>query len=808
MSTFFADLKYGARMIVKHPGLAAISIVALALGIGLTTMMWSITYGGILRGLPFDHAEQLIHLERARPSHDIESYGVPIHDFAAWRASQHSFEDLSAWYEGTVNVSGPEGRPERFDGAFITASAFRMVRVQPALGRFFTDEEERPGGAAIAVIGYDLWQNRYEGDPAIIGKTMRANGVTTEIIGVMPRGFLFPTQAKIWLPLRLDPVAIQPWGTGTFLEVMGRLKPGVTMEAARQDIAVVCTRIAAEHPKENEGVTPLLKPFTEEYIGQEPTIMLWTMMAAVLGVLLIACSNVANLLLARAAVRTKEVAIRTALGASRWRVVSQLLTESLVLAATGAVIGIGIAAIGIRLFNNALVDSNPPFWIDIKLDLPVLLFVVAITLLAALVCGVIPALQATRTNIQSVLKDESRGASSLRMGRFSRGLVVAEIALSGGLLVGAGFMIQSVIQRSRFDYGVPTAQVFTARVGLFEAAYPDSASHAAFWTNLETRLTALPGQRGVALMTVLPGLEGWGANFAVEGRSYAHERDYPLTRHVAVTPGFFTAFGLAALQGRLLGTGDIAGTLPVIVVTRGWVTKFMSGEDPLGKRIRLGGVDTHEPWLTIVGVVPDVWYDGTDDSPMRVAIFKPVAQGDYRFLSMAIPSSGDPMRFAEPVRSAVTAIDADQPIYFARTLDATIAQNGWFYSVFGSLFAVFGAAALFLATVGVYGVMSFAVTRRTQEIGVRMALGAGGRDVLRMFLRQGTIQIAVGLTLGVALAWGLSQGLKFVMFQVNVANPVMYFGVSMVLALTGLVAILIPAMRATKIDPLTALRYD
>ena len=808
MGTFLADLKYGVRMLVKHPGLAAIAIAALALGLGLTTTMWSITWGGILRGLPFEDASRILYLERARPTHGIDSYGVPLSDFAAWREQQRSFEDLAAFTEGTVNLSGPEGKPERFDGGFVTAATFRLLRVRPLRGRLFTDLDNLPGAAPVSIIGWDLWQNRFGGDPEILGKTLRANGVTRQIVGVMPKGFLFPTTAHLWLPREVNPLAM-PWGEGDQLQVMGRLKPGVTMASARQEFEAICARLAKDHPKENEGVTPILKRFTEKYIGREPILMLWTMMAAVFGVLLIACSNVANLLLARAATRTKEVAVRTALGASRWRIVSQLLTESLVLSTIGALLGTGIAWAGTRMFMNAIRDTEPPFWIDIRLDGVVLAFSAGITLLAALVSGVLPALQATGTGMQDVLKDESRGASSLRIGRFSRALVVAELALSGGLLVAAGFMIQSVVQLARFDYGIPTSGVFTARVGLFEAGYPDSASRARFWNTLDERLQAIPAQRGAALMTVLPGLEGSGQDFALEGKSYLTEQDYPKTRRVAVTPGWFGTFGVQPIEGRVLGPGDIGGSLPVAVVSRGFAREHFGAASALGQRIRIGGPESTEPWLTVVGVVPDVWYDGTDnDHAMRTVVFTPIEQGDYRFLSLAVAAKGDPLAMAQAVQAAVSGIDPDQPIYFVRTLADVIKRSGWFYGVFGALFMVFGGAALFLATVGVYGVMSFSVSSRTREIGVRMALGASTRDVVRMFLRQGGVQALFGLSAGLVLAFLLAKGLGLVMFQVNTHNPLMYAGVTGALGLTSLAASWIPARRAVAVDPNVALRYD
>jgi predicted permease len=770
--------------------------------------MWSITYGGILRGLPFDHAERIVHLERARASHGITRDGVPPGDFAAWREEQTSFEDLGAFTEGTVNLSGPEGRPERYVGSFVTPAILPLLKVPAWRGRLFREEDGKKGAAPVAILGWDLWQNRFAGDTGIIGKTVRANGVTREIVGVMPRGFEFPTNSHIWVPLVVDPLA-QPWGAGDGQDVMGRLKPGVNIERATREMETICARLAQAHPKENEGVTPILMPFTEEAIGNDAILMLWTMMAAVFGVLLLACSNVANLLLARAAIRTKEVAVRLALGASRWRIASQLLAESVVLSLVGAVLGIGIAWVGVRLFNNSLAQIDVPFWVDIRLDGTVLAFTLGITFLAAMLSSIIPALQSTRTNLSDVLKDENRGTSSMRLGKFSRGLVVVEMALSGGLLVGAGFMIESVVQRSHFDYGVQTGGVFTGRVGLFETTYPDSASRMKFWNNLEQRLQDLPGQRGVALMTTLPGLEAFRENIALEGKTYPNPRDYPETHRVAVTPGWFQTFGMTALEGRLLGPGDIGGALPVTVVSKGFEHKYFGDGSAVGRRIRLGGADSTGPWLTIVGVVPDVWYDGTDSQDaLHTVIFLPFAQGDYRFVSLAVASKGDPSAFAQPVQAAISAIDPDQPMYFMRTLDQAIQRNGWFYGVFGTLFMVFGGAALFLATVGVYGVVSFSVSRRTQEIGVRMALGASGRDVLGMFLRQGGLQILIGLTCGLVLAFFLAKGLVIVMFEVDTRKPLMYAGVALALALTSLLATYIPARRALRVDPMVALRYE
>jgi predicted permease len=440
----------------------------------------------------------------------------------------------------------------------------------------------------------------------------------------------------------------------------------------------------------------------------------------------------------------------------------------------------------------------------------VLAVVGGITLLAALISGVLPALQATGSHIHDVLKDESRGASSMRIGKFSKGLVVVEIALSCGLLIASGFMIESVVRLSRFEFGVPTTTIFTARIGLFEAGHPDSAARQRFWNSVVSRLEAQPGHAGVALATGLPAL-GVGSNgFTVEGRTYERDQDNPSARWSAVSPGYFRTFQIAPVEGRVFNDADIGGAQPVVVVTQNFAAKYFPGQSAVGQRIRMGGTRSTQPWLTVVGVIPNVWYQGLDDDEDQPeAMLVPLAQGDQRFLYVALASAGpDPMSFADVVRREVAAVDPDQPIYFPATLQKRVDDEGWFYNAFGKLFMAFGVAALVLATIGVYGVMSFSVARRTQEVGVRMALGAASRDVLGLFLKQGSIQIVIGVVIGLGLAILLARPLKLVMFQVNTANPIMFAGVMAALSLTGLIAILIPARRAMKVDPVVALRYE
>ncbi|HYH80687.1 MAG TPA: ABC transporter permease, partial [Longimicrobium sp.] len=495
------DLRHGARKLVRNPGFSAISIVTLALGIGLTTTMFSIVYGALMRGLPFEDGERVVSIRGANPARDQDELGVSQHDLADYRAQQRSFEGLGAFTNGTMSVSGTE-KPERFDGAYISANGFELIRAKPLLGRTFRPGEDAVGAPALVILGHDIWQNRYGGDRGVLGRTIRVNGEQAEIIGVMPPRFAFPASDKLWVPLR-EPMAARR-GEGTDLFVFGRLKPGVSMDAANVEIAGIARRLATQFPESNKDLTAFVEPYTKSFIGKEPTLLLQTMLFAVFLVLLIACANVANLLLSQAAMRAREVGIRTAMGASRGRIIMQFLTEPLALALVAAAIGVGLAFFGVKLFNDAIASTEPPFWIDIKIDGPILLFVLGITLFATFVSGVLPAIRASGANVNEVLKDESRGASSFRGGMISRVLVVFEIALSVGLLVAAGLTIKSVTRLRNMDFGFPTKTIFTARVALPETVYGDSAAQVRFFDQLYGRLSEIQGVEGYTLTGMLP----------------------------------------------------------------------------------------------------------------------------------------------------------------------------------------------------------------------------------------------------------------------------------------------------------------
>ena len=803
------DLRYGARSLLKTPRLTAIAVVALALGIGLTGTMFSIVYGALVRGLPFDEPEQIVAVWRTNLSRDVRRMNTPVHDFEDWKKSQRSFQELGASTAGTVNVSGTE-RAERFDGAWVTANTFEIVRVNALLGRVFREGEDRPGAEPVMLLGHAVWRDKFGSDPNVIGRVVRANGVPTTIVGVMPEKFAFPVDQELWLPMKQDAVAL-PRGEGSWLEVYGRLKPGVSAEQAAQDLNAIARRIAAEHPKTNEGVGVNIRPYTETAIGEEPRMLLKTMLGAVFLVLLVACGNVANLLLGRAAHRSREVGIRTALGASRGAVVRQFLAESLTLSLAGAAVGVVIAWAGVTMFDRAVAGTEPPFWLVFKVDVPVLAFVVAVAVLASIVSGFLPAWQASKADISTVLKDESRGASSFRIGRMSRAIVVFEVALSCGLLVAAGLMVKSITKLRTVDFGFGTEDVFTARVGLPEAdaKYASDTAQTLFFEQVAARVAAIPGVTASGLTSNLPALGSGDDQFAREGQTYAREQDHPRTRTVAVTPSFFDTFGATALQGRLIGPQDRKGSSEVVVVNQAFARKHFPNESPIGRRIRLAPRDSASQWATVVGVVRDLWAHQPGDKDLPEAVYVPFAQHPRRFMSVAARVGGaNPMRITPQVRTAVSTVDPDIPLYFVETLASAIAQRTWFYRVFGTIFMIFGGVALFLAAVGLYGVMAFTVGRRTREMGVRMALGAQPRSVVGLVLRQGLGQLAAGMVVGLALAAGVGNLLKMVLFDVQPRDPVVFGGVVLTLVATGLVANLVPARRATRVDPMIALRTE
>ncbi len=809
MNNLLKDLKLGLRAILKRPGSSAISILAFGLGIGLCTTMFSIIYGVYFRGIGVPDGDRLAVIYRTNPSQNINRMGVDQHDFYDWQEQQTTFVGLAGYSTGTINVSGTEG-PERFDGAFVTANLFDVLQAQPVIGTTFRAGDDNAGAPLTSIIGFDVWQSRYQGDSNIVGQIIKLNGEQATILGVMPDGFLFPEEESIWTPRR-DVRGENPTrGTGPQFTVVGRLRDGVSLDQAGQDLGLIAQRLAQEYPETNEGVGAAFTNFTDDAIGDEPKALLMAMQIATIFVLLIACANVTNLLLARSALRTKEAAVRSAIGASRFRVAFPFFAEAIAMAAAGAVLGIGIAFVSVELFDRATTGVGRPYFIQFAVDLPVLAFVVGAAALTAIASGTAPALQVARADVNAILKDETRGSSSGRVGKLSKALVILQVSMSCALLVGAGLMVKSVVKLQNYQYAFETENIFSARVGLFAADYPTVEDRRRFFQELKLRLEAIPGVAQAALTDALPTTGSSTNRFAIDGEAYETDQDYPTARVAVVTANFFDTFGNETQRGRDFNQQDTESAPQVALVNQRFVQKFFSGSDPIGRRIRQGTSKSQADWRTIVGIVPNMRIEGFDSPPGDSAgFYMPVTQSDRSFMSLALRvTRGNPLQLAPEVRAAVRSLGADTPIYWVRDMEEVIHQSTWFYNVFGTLFIIFGIAALFLASVGLYGVLAFSVSRRIQEMGIRMALGAAPKDVMRLILREGAFQIGIGLTVGLGLAYAASNVLQIVVFDVEPRDPVVFGTIMLVMALVGFLASFIPARRATRVDPMQALRYE
>ncbi len=825
MTTFGRDLRFAIRTLFKKPGLTAISVIAFALGIGLTATAFSIIHGTLIRGLPFDQADGLVHFERQNLSEGQQSLAVTPHDYVAWREQQESFVGLAAFVEALIHMIGDAGDPERLLGVSIDRAAFDLLRVRPAIGRLFTDEESQPGGPDVIVLSHGVWSRRFGADTTIVGREVLVDNEPTTVIGVMPPEFGFPIAEQFWIPLRLDMSNVQRGGGR--LDVFGRLKPGVSIEQARTEFETITRRLELAYPDSNTGITAVLQTFEQEYVGEEFTRTLYMMLLGAVLVLIISSANVTNLLLAHAAGRNHEMAVRTAVGATRWRLISLLLSEAFLLAAAGGALGILIAREGVAWFDRAGAEAgvlrlphgtDALFWWDIQVGLVPMAFVVGVTFITTLLAGLLPALEASRANVQDVLKDEGR-TTGFRLKGLTRTLVIGEVALTMGLLVVSGLMIKSVANVGRLgtDFGVDN--VLTVRIDPSGPGYGDDPARLRFLNELVPALRAIPGVEAATITSSLPLTPARTASFAIEGAIYETGDDYPRVRTAAITEEFFSAFEIELVRGREFTAADGSGSAPVVIVNESFASRYFPNEDPLNKQIRLGGADSGEQWMRIVGLAPDMWMDGARDRereglyfPLRQSV-QPSARArlgrfGLRNMSAALRVNGNPMMSAGLLNEAVHQVDPTLPVYLIRPMEQVIAQGVGQYRIYGSFFMVFGGVALFLASIGLYGVMAFSVSSRTAEFGIRAALGATRADIVAGTLREGLGQVGIGITLGSALAFWLPMELSRQLYGVEPWDTSVFALVVSVLVLTGLIACLIPARRATRVDPMDALREN
>ncbi|HEX8179602.1 MAG TPA: ABC transporter permease [Pyrinomonadaceae bacterium] len=806
MGNFWQDVRYGARMLWRSPGFTVVAVLALALGVGATTAIFSVMNAVLWRPLPFREPDRLVMIwmdnRRFGMHEDIHSYP----NYEDYRNQNTTFAQLAAYTTQGFNLTGV-GEPERVIGAATTATFFEVMGTPPALGNPFTQEAEQPGRDTVVLISHGLWQRRFGGDPQVIGQNISLNGATRTVVGVMPPDFAFPgKEIDLWVPLAAPPDAKQA-RSAFWLSIIGRLKPGVTFEQARTELGGIWARLEQQYPDlGGYGVNPV--PLHTQIVGNVRPA-LFVLLGAVGFVLLIACANVANLLLARATARGREIAIRAALGAGRGRIVRQLLTESVLLALAGGVAGALLAMWGLGALK-ALAPADTPRLEQIGVDARVFAFALGLSCVTALVFGLAPALQASKPDLNETLKEGGRSDTTGGRGRRLRDLlVVSEIALTLVLLVGAGLLLKSFVRLQEFKLGYRPEGLLTASVSLPRAKYSERAKRVAFYEQLMERLRNSPGVEGVAAVgTILLSNTPNSTIITIEGRPNPRAAERTEVPFDATTPDFFKVMGTPLLRGRFFDARDRDGATPVAIVNETFARKFFPNEDPLGHRYLYGdpgGEDSQ--WLTIVGVVADM--KRTDfNAEVRPETFFPHAQGGAGSMMLVVRTAGDPAALANLVRTQVRALDPDQPVYAVRTMDEQLSERRAQRRFNMLLLGLFAGLALALAAVGLYGVMAYTVTQRTHELAVRMALGARAADVFRLVVGRGMLLAAVGIAVGFAASLALTRLMTGLLFSVSATDPATYAAVSFLLASVALAGCLVPARRATKVDPMVALRYE
>ena len=803
------DLRYGVRSLLKRPGLTAVALITLALGIGVNTAIFSAVDSVMLRPLPFKDPESLVAVWERTPVLGIARNEFAPANYFDLRNQNQSFEELGAFGQLSINLTG-EGEPEQLEGQLVTANVFKLLGVQPTLGRTFASDEDQKGREHVAVLSDGLWARRFNRDPRVINRNITLNGESFTVVGVMPPNFFFPErEVELWLPWSMEPGQAEGRGDHYF-RLVGRLKQGVTREQANAEAESIAARLATAYPRTNEALGFVVNSFHQDYVGdlRRPMLILF---AAVGLVLLIACANVANLMLAQATTRRREIAIRMALGARRWAIARQLLAESLLLAIAGGVLGVLGAIWGVEALSKLLPESLSKLQ-AISIDSRVFLFTLGVTVLTAIAFGAVPAFHAARANPGDTLGETGRDLAGGVSGRYLRRvLVVAEVALAVVLLVGAGLLIRSFQRLRQVDVGFKPDKLLTMRMVLPMPKYAKPENRRAFYDELLQRVDELPGVESAGMITFLPlSTSGMKFSFSVEGRNVPSDVQLPFALYRVISPEYFSALGIPLQRGRFFDSRDSATATPAIIVNRHLAEQFWPGEDPTGKRLKIGAADSPNPWATVVGVVGDVRQAGLYGE-LIPELYVPYAQERRPWVAprdLVVRVNGDSAALVGAVREAVWAVDKDQPVSNVRTMDQVFALAVSRERFQMLLLALFATLALVLACVGLYGVVSYAVAQRTHEIGVRMALGAQPRDVLRLVIRQGMALTIAGLFIGIGVGLAVTRVMTDMLFGVTATDAVTFVSVAVVLVVVAFLACYVPARRATKVDPLVALRYE
>ena len=799
-------------MLLRTPVFTLVIIFTLAVGIGANTAMFSVVNAVLLQALPFRDAHRIVDLNEVE-KRDRSRGAIAAPNFLDWRAQAQSFDAMSVYAVRNMNVASAGGEPERLPGAFTSTSFFDVLGVQPILGRAFVPAEAEPGQANAVVLGYGLWQRRFGGAPTVIGQTLRINGDAFTVVGVMPATVNFPSRAELWLPSTHD---LPPLGDGDprqsrgmhYLRGVARLQAGVSLDAANAELTTIGDQLARAYPETNENFTPLVTPLQDVLVRSARTPLM-VLLGAVFCVLLIVVANVANLLMARATVRARELAIRAALGAGRRVLVRQLLTESVLLAMVGGAFGVLLAFWGVDLIL-ALEPGEIPRIAPIAVDSQALAFAVGLSVITGLLFGVVPAWQASRPELQSTLKDATRGTTGDGHRHLARmGLVLAEVALSLVLLVGAGLLFRSLINLLDVPLGFSPARITTMQVAPTGEGYRSPEQAMAYWARVRERLQGVAGVEAVALTNTVPmGGSISVLSYNVSGKPELPSNQSPLSHYAEVSPGFFATLGIPVVQGREFVAGDAILNPRTAMINQAMARREWPGQDAVGQRLTFGPGDNGQPeWLDIVGVVGNVRQYGVDQEPVPIT-YVPHSASPSQPLTIMVRAAGDPASVAGSVRAVLQGIDASLPITRMRPLDEIIGASLTQRRFNMTLLTVFAGIALVLALAGIYGTVSYAVAQRTQELGIRAALGATRADVLRLVLWDGLKPVVLGLALGLAGAFLLRRTLDRLVYGVTTSDPATFVALPLLLAVVAIVASLIPALRAARVDPMTALRVD
>lgn len=802
-----ADLRYALRTLRQQPWFSAAIIGTLALGIGVNTTVFTLVNAVLFKPLPFPGGDRLVMVPATDPAEPDSTLDVSYPDLRDFRQGAASFERLEAFSGMAVNISESGNPPERYRGARITSGLFAMLQVQPILGRALGDADEKPGAEPVMIISHGMWKDRYGQSPAVIGRAVRVNDQTATIVGVMPEGFKFPNNEDAWLNI----VPNEQWEKRDHraLMIIGLRKPGVPISAAQAELAVVAQRLQQQFPDSHKNYGIAVRTFHEMMNGGPIRLVFLLMMGAVAFVLLIACANVANMLLGRALTRRREISIRVALGAGRGRILRQLLVESVLLSLLGGLAGLGLSQFAVDAFSNAVQNVGKPYWILFDMDFTVFAYFAGISVFAGILFGIVPALQASRVDLNHSLKDGAKSSDGVRGGYLSSALVVVQFTLAVILLCAAGLMIRSFIAAQQEFAGMQGEQILHAHVNLPTSRYPTPESRRQFFDKLFPLLAALPGAGGVATVSNTPGTGASSERFEIAGQPIPEHERRPFASTIAASPGYYRLLGLRLIQGRDFEANDGLPGKESVIVSREFAARFFPAQDAVGKQIRFFTQDrASRPWMTIIGIAPDVRQSGPGNAQQGPVVTVPYNWESQNGMAILVRTSGNAPALTSALRRQVQQLDSLLPLFDVGTLEDNLQRSRWHLRVFGTLFLVFAFIAMGLSAVGAYAVLAHATSQRTREIGVRLAIGASTGSIIRMVLTRGLWQIGAGLTLGLTAAFFLCRLMGSLLIKVSPSDPLTFSTVGLTLFFAGVAACLIPARRAARLDPLQALRQE